>query len=151
MQPPIKKKKTRDLSGRKISRKIMQPLGTKNLATSWDKKNHATLKTKNYTKFVQIGPNRLDQVQMNKNLSKLFLNELNGSKWDIKVLIGPNGFKRSHRGPKEGSKIGVQNYYELNWMAFKPRSHGSCLTSKFHPIFTPNITTNLLRKVLKKH
>ena len=64
---------------------------------------------------------------MDPILSTLFQKGLNGSKWDNQVLVGTHGFKWVHRGPKQGSKIGVQNYHELNWMAFKPRSPGSSL------------------------
>ena len=39
--------------------------------------------------------------------------------------LGLNRSKWLHRGPKKGSQIGFQNYHELNWMAFKPRSPGS--------------------------
>ena len=64
---------------------------------------------------------------MDPDWSKLFQNALNDSKLDNLVLIGPNGFKWVHKGPEYGSKIGVQNYHDLNRMAFKPRSPGSCI------------------------
>ena len=63
---------------------------------------------------------------MDPNCSKLLRKGLNGSKWDNKVLIGPNVFTLVHRGPKKRSQIGAQNNHELNWIAFKPRSPGSC-------------------------
>ena len=52
-----------------------------------------------------MGPDSLEQVQMDPNWSKLFQKGLNGSKWDNQVLICPNWFKWVHRGPKQGSKI----------------------------------------------
>ena len=55
------------------------------------------------SKWVQTGPNRIEQVQMNPNWSKLFQKGLNGSKWGNQVLISPNVFKWVHRGPN-GSK-----------------------------------------------
>ena len=55
---------------------------------------------------------------MDSNWSKLFQKALNGSKG---VQMGPLG-----------SKIGVQNYHELNQMAFKPRSPLSCYLLMFY-------------------
>ena len=46
------------------------------------------------------------------------------------VQLGLNRSKLVQMGPKWGFKIGVQNYYELNRMAFKPRYPGSCFNDQ---------------------
>ena len=79
----------------------------------------------NCIKFVQMGPNRLKQVNMDPNWSKKFEK---GTKWVQMGQLGLNKSKWVKMGP-QGSKIGDQHYHELNGMAFKPRSPGSCLTS----------------------
>ena len=117
MQPLGTKKNYKtswDKENQAISQDKKKPrnlLGQKNNATSWDKKimqPHGTNKimlslgpiasklvhvTPICSKWHQICPNRLDEVQMYPNWSKIFQKGLNGSKWDILVVIGPNGFK----------------------------------------------------------
>ena len=107
------------------TKKITQPLGTKKLTQPLKTKKSRSQQVQ-LRQNQSISTNRLDQVKMDPNLSKLIQKGLNGSKQDIQVLVGTNRFKWVHRGPKQGSKIGVQNYHELNRMAFKPRSPGSC-------------------------
>ena len=134
------------------STRKMQPLGTKktrnlsdqkNHATSWDKKNPETSQDKSITlsigpiasklvqkalkcsKCDQIFSNRSIQIIIGPNGSKFVQNFPNGTKW---VQVGQLGLYRSkwlQIGP-QGSQIGVQNYHELNRMALKPRSPGSC-------------------------
>ena len=102
-----------------------QHLGTKKSSNTSDpKKITQPLRKKYITKPVgtlKISLKIMQFVQIDPNWSKLFQNGLNGSKLDNQVLIGPKGFKCIHRGPKKG----VQNYHELNRMAFHPRSPGS--------------------------
>ena len=101
--------------GTKKSRNLS---GLKNHATSWAKKSHATSQDKKKSLFQQVhkalncskwhqfcsnrSKNRTKWIQIGPNFSKR-------SKWDKQVIIGPNGFKWVHRGPKQGSQIGVQN------------------------------------------
>ena len=119
MRQPVRTKKSCNLSGQKnqassLDKKITQPLKTKkkimlSIGPIASKLVHKNL---NCFKWHQLCPNRLEQAQMDINWSKLFL--------------GPYGFKWVRRGHKQGSKIGVKNHHELNRMAFKPRSSGSC-------------------------
>ena len=94
----------------------------------------------NESNWVQMGPNRYKQVQQRQRKStkiKIKTNQAIGRYWKKQVQMGSNG------------SIGVQNNHELNRMAFKPRSPGSCLSSpfvsfhlflmlcsSFHPAFT---------------
>ena len=71
----------------------------------------------NESNWVQMGPNRYKQVQKRQRKStkiKIKTNQAIGRYWKKQVQMGSNG------------SIGVQNYHELNRMAFKPRSPGSC-------------------------
>ena len=72
----------------------------------------------NESNWVQMGPNRYKQVQQRQRKStkiKIKTNQAIGRYWKKQVQMGSNG------------SIGVQNYHELNRMAFKPRSPGSCI------------------------
>ena len=57
--------------------------------------------------FPQMGSNRLEQVQMDPNLSKLFHKGLIGSRWKNLVVIGPNGFKYVHIGPNWSKWVNI--------------------------------------------
>ena len=110
----------------------------KNQTTSQDQKNlsgkqnHATshvsklvYKAPNFSKWHQLCSNLSNQVRIGPNGSKLVQTFPKGTKWVQMEQLGPNRSKWVQMS-LQGSKIGVQNYHELNWMALKPRSPGSC-------------------------
>ena len=121
----------------------MQPLWTKkNHATSrdkkvhnlWDKKSLNLSGQKNHSqncyKWHQLHPNGSKYVRIGPNRSKFVQTFPKGTKWVQMGQLGPNRSKWFQIS-LQGSKVGVQNYHELNQMAFKPRSPGSCIKSKW--------------------
>ena len=81
----------------------------------------------NGTKFVKICLNWSKQGRIGPNGFKLVQTFPKGTKWVQMRQLGLDRSKWVQMGP-QGSKIGVRNYHELNRMAFKPRSPGSCLS-----------------------